>query len=270
MSFPPANYVPPSDQSGDISIHLGSPSGGTHFVFPVGLEGLTLTMGSRAVTTQALDAFWCDALGPAVPTLTLTGHTGWRALRDGLDGKQQFIKLVTMHKDHERLLAKYPNNRASLLLLHDATADLTLWCFATSLRISRDKTQALLFPFEWDLTVVRKVDPAAPSLGRSSSSSPSQGAQTSTSSPKQAGIKHSADALRNRNAATVPGDAIKYIVQSGDTLSALVKTKYNATTWDQQKRYIDAVMRYPANNGRIQDADHIYPGEVIWFPRRIT
>jgi hypothetical protein len=261
----------PTDQAKDISILLASPKNLKKFTFPVGLEGMTFTFGNRAITTQALDKFWCDALGPAVPTVTLTGHTGWRVLRDGRDGKQQFAYMLRMYQEHMGLLATAPNSPRSLLVLHDPTTGMVLRCFSTSLRIMRDKTRTLLYPFEWDLTVVNQLalnaDPSQHWVGSK------LGTGYTNPNPKPATQRTSRHTDANRistsSAATMPAGSSSYTVQSGDNLSTIVKNHYGLTTNDQIMHALDIVKHYPGNRA-IKNVNNIYPGEIIYFPKRLS
>jgi hypothetical protein len=262
----------PTEQHQDISVLLGSHTGQPKkFVFPVGLEGLTADFGNRAVTTQALDQFWCDALGPAVPTLSLTGHTGWRILRDNRDGKQQFAYLLQMHLDHMGLMAQHPNSPLSLLLLHDPTTGLTMQCFATNLRITRDKTRALFYQFQWDLTVVKQFAITnSPSqnwrVGRSGTGYVNLNPPATTAHKSRS---EQARRIQTAGGATIPSGVTAYTVQAGDTLDGLVTAFYHPTSQSQRQRAMQTVLSYPRNS-QITNPNAIYVGEVIYFPKRIS
>lgn len=153
--------APPDSQAGDIAIRLAGTGFGDpyYFVFPVGLEGLSINYGTRNSVTQALDAFWVDSLGPAVVSFTITGHTGYRRQPrlGNLDGRQQFLRMLRIHKEHQARLRAAPNQLSSLLLFADPSSGFIFWCFATNLSITRDRTAATLFHFDWQLTVVKDI-----------------------------------------------------------------------------------------------------------------
>lgn len=153
--------APPDSQAGDIAIRLAGIGFGDpgYFVFPVGLEGLSISYGTRASVTQALDAFWVDSLGPAVVNFTLVGHTGYRRQPrlGNLDGRGQFLKMLKIHKEHQARMRAAPNQFTSLLLFADPSSGFIFWCFANNLTITRDRGAALLFHFEWQLTVVKDI-----------------------------------------------------------------------------------------------------------------
>jgi len=146
-------------QGGDITIQLSTSRKGDifFFTFPVGLEGLGIEYGTRAAVTQALDAVWLDSLGSAIVNMTISGHTGYKDHNTGYigDGREQFQRMVRIHKEHQRRLKEAPNKFDSLLLFSDPSSGFIFWCFATNLKITRDKSSPILFHFEWDLTVVK-------------------------------------------------------------------------------------------------------------------
>jgi len=140
------------DQSGELSIRLG---GDMYLRFPVGIEAVNVSYGTRAAVTQAFDAFWLDSLGPAIPTFSISGHTGYMDHGYGTgDGKKSFLYLVKMHKEHQRRCKESPNAVTSLLTYTDVGSGFIFLCFATNLRITREKSTPTLFHFEWEFSVV--------------------------------------------------------------------------------------------------------------------
>jgi hypothetical protein len=57
---------------------------------------LTRSDPSRITTTQTLAGAWSDNFGPGIPTITISGHTGWHRSQEGTDtpdGLQRFKNL---------------------------------------------------------------------------------------------------------------------------------------------------------------------------------
>lgn len=145
-------YIPPEDQTGDIYVTI---AGVDYIVFPVGIEGMNLDFPNRAVITQAFDAVWVDTLGAGIRTMTLTGTTGWRRIRDGIDGRRQLHRLINLHTRHMELLKGGSNDPKNWLYIGDSTIGGGIYqCIANDLKITRDKSKPTLFTFEWSLTVM--------------------------------------------------------------------------------------------------------------------
>jgi len=66
------------------------------------------------------------------------------------------------------------------------------------------------------------------------------------------------DALRNKVAAVTPGSTT-YVVQSGDSLSAIAKSVYgDGSRWPEI---------FAANRDKIEDANLIHPGQKLTIPK---
>lgn len=152
-------YVPPEDQTGDIYVTL---AGVDFIVFPVGIEGMTLDFPNRAVITQAFDGVWADTLGAGIRTMTLSGTTGWRRNKDGLDGRRQLHRLINLHNTHMEYLRLGANDPKYWLFIGDSTIGGGVFqCIANNLKVVRDKARPTMFAFEWQLTVMSfKIAPA--------------------------------------------------------------------------------------------------------------
>lgn len=66
------------------------------FTLPIRPEDLSINRPMRSTVHQTLDKQtqgWVDEFGPGLPTITISGHTGWRAQSSGMDGLQAFEEL---------------------------------------------------------------------------------------------------------------------------------------------------------------------------------
>jgi hypothetical protein len=154
------------DQSGELSIRLAAgtqPGDSLYLSFPVGIEGFGVSYPTRATVTQALDGMWLDSLGPGIMNFTISGHTGYKPQHKPSagdnDGRQEFFRLVNIHKEHQRRCREAPNQLINLLVYTDVGSGFLFYCFATDLHVTRDKSSPTLFHFEWDLTVVKDQSP---------------------------------------------------------------------------------------------------------------
>lgn len=160
--------TPPSSQKADarpISFILDDQSAGSDPI-SIGLlirpEDLTRSDPSRMAVQQTLGGAWADNFGPGVPTITISGHTGWRRRlgdRDDLDGGERFQQLFetvftswhTLRKD----AVKAGNDPDKVrLIFADALDDFVVVVAPTSFVLRRSKSRPLLSQYQITMTVL--------------------------------------------------------------------------------------------------------------------
>lgn len=132
-------------------------------VLKVRPEDLTRTEPSRITVHQTLGrgpVGWVDNFGAALPTITIAGHTGWRAGGvNGEDGAQAFETLnsLVMHEYHGFKQAAIDTglDPASVKLIFIDMLDGFTWNVApTSFVLRRSKSRPLLFQYNIGLQAV--------------------------------------------------------------------------------------------------------------------
>lgn len=123
-------------------------------------EDLTINWPSRLLAHQTLGGGWVDDFGAGIPTLTLSGHTGWRPDKaGGPDGMERFSEL------HKAVFVEWHRLRAEAikagiapdkvkLIFADKLDDITWVVAPTSFVLRRNKTRPLLSQYNIALTYV--------------------------------------------------------------------------------------------------------------------
>lgn len=121
-------------------------------------EDLTRTDVSRMNVTQTLGGAFVDDFGPGVPTVQISGHTGWGA-GDRPDGREAFFEL------HDNIFSQWHQKRADAvknnldpdkvkLIFNDALDSFT-WCVApVNFVLRRSRSRPLLYQYQINLTWV--------------------------------------------------------------------------------------------------------------------
>lgn len=163
-----AQTSPPTDQRAGVRPIAFAIDAGGILSQPVSLkvrpEDLTRTEPSRLTVHQTLGhggtAGWVDNFGAGLPTLTISGHTGWRANGiNGEDGAQAFETLNSLvsHEYHAWKQAAIDSGMdpASVKLLFIDMLDGFAWSVApTSFVLRRSKSRPLLFQYNIGLQAV--------------------------------------------------------------------------------------------------------------------
>lgn len=125
-------------------------------------EDLTRTDPSRITTQQTLGGAWADNFGPGIPTISISGHTGWRRRLvndDDSDGGERFAALFdsvftrwhTLRNDAMR--AGTDPDRVRLVFA-DALDQFAVVVAPTSFVLRRSKSRPLLSQYQITMMVL--------------------------------------------------------------------------------------------------------------------
>lgn len=118
-------------------------------------EELTRSEPSRLTVTQTLGNAWADNFGPGVPTVTLSGHTGWgQGARP--DGLKNFIDLHDLiferwHRERSEALAMGLDPDKVRLIFADELDTFTWVVAPRSFVLRRNRSRPLLSQFHIEL-----------------------------------------------------------------------------------------------------------------------
>jgi hypothetical protein len=125
-------------------------------------EDLTRNNPSRMTVQQTLGGAWADSFGPGIPTISISGHTGWRRRSvgdDERDGSERFQRLYdsvwtqwhTLRQD----AVKAGNDPDQVrLIFADALDGFAVVVAPTSFVLRRSKTRPLLSQYQIAMTVL--------------------------------------------------------------------------------------------------------------------
>lgn len=169
--------VPTDQRAGVRPIQFILDSGGGSFSDPVTLkvrpEDLTRTEPSRLTVHQTLGRGaqgWVDNFGEGLPTVTISGHTGWRAAGyNAQDGVQAFEHLNTLvaHAYHAAKQGAIDTGRdpGSVKLLFVDMLDNFAWSVApTQFVLRRNKSRPLLMQYNISLQAVSTTIDSQPAI----------------------------------------------------------------------------------------------------------
>lgn len=125
-------------------------------------EDLTRTETSRVSVQQTLDPgnpAWVDNFGPGLPTINISGHTGWRYVEGQGDGMEQFEKLnqiafVEWHQRRQRAINWGMDPDLVKLIFADALDDFTWVVVPQNFTLRRSRSRPLLMQYQISLQVV--------------------------------------------------------------------------------------------------------------------
>lgn len=123
-------------------------------------EDLTRGDPSRLNVQQTLGGAWADNFGPGVPTITISGHTGWRPLAGSLgDGEARFQALKTTVFDQwhaKRRDAVQAGRDPDLvqLVFSDSLDGFTVVVAPMSFTLRRSRSRPLIYQYQISLTVL--------------------------------------------------------------------------------------------------------------------
>lgn len=125
-------------------------------------EDLTRNDPSRISVMQTLGGAWADSFGAGVPTITISGHTGWRRREsDMADGEERFQELfdqvfTSWHEQRDfAVLAGMDPGRVQLILA-DALDNFAVVVAPMSFTLRRSKSRPLLCQYQISLTVLQQ------------------------------------------------------------------------------------------------------------------
>lgn len=125
-------------------------------------EDLTRVDSSRLTTQQTLGGAWVDNFGPGIPSLNISGHTGWRrrfGVDDERDGQERFKYLfenvfTRWHKLRNDAMKAGDNPDKVRLVFADALDQFAVVVAPVSFTLKRSKSRPLLCQYQIALTVV--------------------------------------------------------------------------------------------------------------------
>lgn len=161
------NTAPPTDQRSQVKPISFVLQRGTAFGAPVTLKirpsDLVRQEPSRTSVHQTLGrevSGWADNFGLALPSCTISGHTGWRAGGvSGLDGAQAFEQLNNLvtrdYHDARQAAIQGGQDPASVKLLFVDTLDNFCWNVAPlAFELRRNRSNPLLFMYNMRLQAI--------------------------------------------------------------------------------------------------------------------
>ena len=125
-------------------------------------EDLTRVDNSRLTTQQTLGGAWVDDFGPGIPSLTISGHTGWRrrfGVDDERDGQERFRYLfenvfTRWHKLRNDAKKAGDNPDKVRLVFADSLDQFAAVVAPVSFTLKRSKSRPLLCQYQISMTVV--------------------------------------------------------------------------------------------------------------------
>lgn len=119
-------------------------------------EDLTRTDTSRLTTTQTLGGAWADNFGPGIPTVQISGHTGWGAggRKNGLE-EFQFLydEVFKQWHAHRAAVLKMGMDPDLVKLIFADELDGFTWVVAPqNFVLKRNKSRPLLSQYQINLT----------------------------------------------------------------------------------------------------------------------
>lgn len=119
-------------------------------------EDLSITYPSRAAVHQTLGGAWADSFGKGVPTINISGHTGWRG-GDKADGLALFSDLHTSvferwHKARADALAKGLDPDLVKLIFSDMLDGVTWVVLPNQFVLKRNRSRPLLVQYQIGMT----------------------------------------------------------------------------------------------------------------------
>jgi hypothetical protein len=156
----------PSSQKADvrpISFTLQDTSKGSQPLATIPLyirpEELTRTESSRTTVHQTFggSGAWADSFGPGVPTLSISGHTGWRPDDNGDDGLARMKTLHDVifnawHLSRQLKTLQGLDPDTIQLIFSDAMDDIAWVVAPTQFVLKRDRRRPLLAQYQIGMT----------------------------------------------------------------------------------------------------------------------
>jgi hypothetical protein len=167
---------PPSSQKADvrpISFVLDDQATGAPPVsvnLAIRPEDLTRSDSSRVAVQQTLGGAWGDNFGPGIPTITISGHTGWRRndnSTDDLDGEGRFTQLYqqvfTGWHTLRKVAVQYGQDPDGVqLVFADALDNFAVVVAPLNFTLRRSRSRPLLFQYQISMVVLdQNIDQAA-------------------------------------------------------------------------------------------------------------
>lgn len=173
----------PQSQKADvkpISFVLNDPTASaphSEIVLFVRPEELTRTDPSRTTVNQTLGGAWCDEFGAGVPTINISGTTGWKTDSAAKDGIQRLTDLKTLvydkwHAGRSRAYKTGIDPSQVQLLFVDGLDGFMANVIPGQFVLRRSRTRPLLAQYQIPMTVISDIAgvySTAPAVASSSS-----------------------------------------------------------------------------------------------------
>ncbi|ATI15623.1 hypothetical protein [Bordetella phage vB_BbrM_PHB04] len=122
-------------------------------------EDLTRNDPSRLNVQQTLGGAWADNFGPGVPTIQISGHTGWRPTFGSGDGAARFQQLydqvyVQWHERRAAAVQAGMDPDRVKLVFADALDNFTVVVAPMSFTLRRSRSRPLLSQYQINMTVL--------------------------------------------------------------------------------------------------------------------
>lgn len=166
-----ANLAAPSSQSAavrPISFMLVDPttppvlSQATSITLSIRPEDLTRTDPSRISVHQTLAGAWMDNFGPGIPTIVISGHTGWRRTQEGTqtpDGIQRWLDFRALvydnwHARKQNAIKAGRDPDQVQLIFADQLDNITCVVAPNPLVLRRNRARPLLYQYQLSMVVL--------------------------------------------------------------------------------------------------------------------
>jgi hypothetical protein len=177
-----ANLSPPSLQTADvrpISFMLVDPttpailSEATSITLAIRPEDLTRTDPSRVTVTQTLAGAWMDNFGSGIPSIVISGHTGWRRTQEGTatpDGIERWLDFRALvydnwHARKQNAIKAGRDPDQVQLIFADQLDDITCIVAPNPLVLRRNRARPLLYQYQLTMIVLDdNVNPPSPAV----------------------------------------------------------------------------------------------------------
>lgn len=179
--MPLITLPPTSQKSADrpISFHLDDVGKIRSLFLVVRPEDLTRTDISRMSLQQTLSADnqgWVDNFGVGLPTISISGHTGWRDMAGSGDGEQQFrllneMVMVDWHAARARQIKAGQDPDRVKLIFVDKLDSFAYVVVPQTFVLRRSKSRPLLMQYQISMQAIS--DSVDPNLGSPMSASAS-------------------------------------------------------------------------------------------------
>nr|WP_281720002.1 hypothetical protein [Nitrosomonas nitrosa] len=161
---------PKSQKSGDRPISFVLTTGGStttfqEYKFIIRPEELMRVDPSRVMVHQTLGGDklgWADSFGQGLPTINISGNTGWRIKYDAGDGLERMIKLKAQidawHEVRQERINAGMNPDDTRLLFADTLDNFAAEVIPIQFVLRRSKSRPLLAQFNISMAVIGAVD----------------------------------------------------------------------------------------------------------------
>lgn len=265
--------APPSQKDGEVMLRLSGGAGDQstasvqQFIFPIRPESFTIEQPARSTVIQTIGGAFQEHLGPGLPTITLSGTTGWRGhtTASGARSTSGYDAFLTLRGIHEEYLRRCASGDPASVIL-ELTVALVRQAQAAfghyqvsseSYQTSLSKQNPLLQSYQIRYIVLKIMGSGG--AGPTSTLAPAGTAITPTqlqaAQTNQIQVAIS-DMYRATGAAGTLAP-VPYVVQVGDTTQSIAKNQYGSA----------ALGGRIAQANRLTSEAFLNPGMLIYLPQ---